>query len=158
MSSLAWRPNCVVCEQPIIEGKRNRLRHDACGRVINRPRSNPWIPATLTCAACGTEFTQVSHQQRFCSRRCSVQASNARPYRKVVNRRFPRIRYSTRRALLDRDDWRCGICHAAIDPALKWPSEGAATVDHIDPFGPHEPSNWQAAHNACNREKGRRVS
>jgi hypothetical protein len=27
-----------------------------------------------------------------------------------------------------------------------------------DPFGPHEPANWQAAHNACNVEKGAKTA
>jgi 5-methylcytosine-specific restriction endonuclease McrA len=59
--------------------------------------------------------------------------------------------------VFERDGWRCGICHAVIDQALRWPHPGSATLDHIVPLadgGDHMPSNWQAAHAACNIEKG----
>lgn len=63
----------------------------------------------------------------------------------------------TRSAVLDRDGWRCGICHDAIDPELAYPHPESASLDHIVPLasgGTHTYRNTQAAHLVCNLRKG----
>lgn len=75
-----------------------------------------------------------------------------------AGRKFPRVRYAQRRAVFERDRWTCQLCGAPIDPALRFPHAGFATVDHRDPDGPHDETNWQAAHLGCNVSKGRKVA
>ena len=113
-------------------------------------------PVERTCAECGTPFASRYLRQRFCSVLCRNRNVNRRLYRGVSNRAFPRVRYTARQAVFKREDGRCGICHAVINPALKFPHPGSFTIDHVDPHGSDAPENWQAAHNACNIEKGAR--
>lgn len=58
-------------------------------------------------------------------------------------------------------DWVCGICHNEIDPALRYPDDMCATVDHIVPLsqgGCHVWSNVQPAHKLCNELKADRLT
>lgn len=66
-----------------------------------------------------------------------------------------------REDIFSRDGWVCQICREAVDPSLKWPSRGAATIDHVVPVskGGHDtPENVQLAHAFCNTSKGNRTS
>lgn len=111
-------------------------------------------PFEISCRLCGSVLIATRLAQRYCSALCSNRASKRRLYAAGSRRRFPRVRYGERRAILERDGWRCGICRAVIDPALKFPHPGSASIDHVDPDGAHAPANWQASHLACNVEKG----
>lgn len=113
---------------------------------------------TAACANCSEPFTTRQPRRIYCSPLCNNQAFKRRRYQAGSRRKFPRIRYTQRRQVLERDGWTCGICHAVIDPSLRWPHPGSASIDHRDPKGPHEPSNWQAAHLGCNVEKGAKAS
>lgn len=62
--------------------------------------------------------------------------------------------------VLNRDDWRCGLCGTEIDPKLRHPNRRAGTIDHIIPLsqgGQHHYGNVQAAHYSCNSAKGNRT-
>lgn len=111
-----------------------------------------------TCDICGAPFTTRYVRQVHCSVRCANVAGKRRQYAAGSRRHFPRVRYRAKLAIAARDGWRCGICRAAIDPALRWPHPGSLSIDHIDPHGAHEPANWQASHLACNVEKGARAA
>jgi hypothetical protein len=109
---------------------------------------------TRPCAFCTEPFASARPRQRFCSALCLNRDQNQRAYRASSNRHFPRIRGRQRLAIAVRDGWRCGICGAVIDPALRWPHPGSLSIDHVDPNGAHDPANWQASHLACNVAKG----
>lgn len=89
-----------------------------------------------------------------------------REMRRAVNRRrglakigVPTERF-TDREIYEREDWRCGICSTRVDPALKWPDQMSASLDHIIPLsrgGHHTRVNVQLAHVLCNRMKGNRI-
>ena len=65
-----------------------------------------------------------------------------------------------REEIFERDNWTCQLCQEPIDPELKWPESGFASIDHIVPIslgGDDTPDNVQAAHLSCNQGKGNRV-
>lgn len=60
------------------------------------------------------------------------------------------------REILDRDEWRCGICGDRIDESFSWPHPLSPSVDHVVPLaarGEHSRANAQAAHLGCNWRK-----
>jgi 5-methylcytosine-specific restriction endonuclease McrA len=64
-----------------------------------------------------------------------------------------------RTQVFERDDWTCGICSLAVDPAARFPDAGSATLDHVVPMsrgGGHVWANVQLAHFYCNSIKGAR--
>ena len=70
----------------------------------------------------------------------------------------PWIPVAIREAVLQRDNWTCGLCHRAIDRAVRWPHPLSASVDHITPRadgGLHAHRNLRAAHLACNQRRAR---
>lgn len=76
------------------------------------------------------------------------------PRKGAVRMRFPPIGRTDRAFVLDRDNWECRLCGKPIEPERTYPDPLSASIDHIDPRGRHEPSNWQAAHLRCNVQKG----
>lgn len=55
--------------------------------------------------------------------------------------------------------WLCGLCGKPIDPLLKYPHRGSASIDHVVPLsagGSDSRDNVQPAHLHCNRSKGAR--
>lgn len=109
----------------------------------------------LICArpGCDEAFTTRKPNRIYHSKACRLAVDHSGRGRL---RRFPRVRYVARRAIFERDGWICRPCGAPIDPELTFPHPGSASIDHRDPDGPHDPSNWQAAHLACNVAKGRK--
>jgi 5-methylcytosine-specific restriction endonuclease McrA len=119
-------------------------------------------PTEVECRHCLGPLTATRFTQHYCSTRCRSAALNARdrgdrPGR-GAGRKFPRVRYAARRAIFERDGWICQLCGAPVDPELTNPHPGSASIDHRDPGGPHDPTNWQTAHLACNVSKGRKVA
>ena len=65
-----------------------------------------------------------------------------------------------REDIFEQDNWTCQLCQEPINPELKWPESGSASIDHIIPLslgGDDTPANVQAAHLSCNQGKGNRV-
>lgn len=146
---------CLTCGAPIVgPGKHCEAHLTYMARYLRARRDGvyPLPPRTGVCLRCGAPFTTKSPMKRFCSRLCQMRA--LRPW---VKRHHPKNRSWKRLEIAERDGWRCGICHAAIDRRLKYPHPGSLSLDHIDPRGPHEPGNWQAAHLACNVQAGAKV-
>ncbi len=114
----------------------------------------------LICPECTAAFVTSHAKRRYCSDACSqaVRRRRSSTAPKNAKRKFPPIHGRRRRELFERDRWTCGICHAPIDPALRFPHPGSASIDHKDPGGLHEPGNWQAAHFACNTAKGAKAA
>ena len=65
-----------------------------------------------------------------------------------------------REDIFERDGWTCQLCQEPIDPELRHPDSGFASIDHILPLslgGDDIPANVQAAHLGCNLSKHNRV-
>lgn len=82
-------------------------------------------------------------------------AANSARRRGAVQRgdKFPR------RAVFDRDGWRCTICGEPIPRDARFPHPGTASIDHIIPLtkgGTHTVGNAASAHTHCNTAKGNR--
>ena len=154
------RSYCLTCtpsHDKLGQTRAWRARNRAALRETKRLayRAAHALPL-LVCSFCSAEFTPRRTDARYCSALCKNKAQARREWQAIGHRGFPNTRPSQRLAICERDGWRCGLCRAVIDPALKWPHPGSASLDHVDPLGPHEPANWQAAHLACNVQAGRK--
>jgi hypothetical protein len=139
---------CRGCDLPI---KSCNTRCVVAWHNARRPRAPE---RTLPCGHCGAAFTTRIASQRFCTPLCTNRAKAQRRWNAGSRRKFPHVTRPQRVRIAERDGWRCGICGAVIDPALRYPHPGSLSLDHIDPFGEHEPANWQAAHLRCNIQAG----
>lgn len=118
-----------------------------CGGPHNNPSD------ILTCSrTCGQSLRQ---QQRSTSTRKPLDRSAA--HNKSDIRRATRfgVEYEPidRSVVYNRDGWVCGICKGVVDPELRYPNEGSASLDHVVPLslgGPHLYTNVQCAHLGCN--------
>lgn len=114
-------------------------------------------PRVVTCAACDRLVFVLgkSGPKRYCSPSC-------REYRRRERRRLRGgwLGTASRRAVWERDRWRCGLCRDSIDPTLAYPHDYSKSIDHIMPLslgGSHDMTNLQAAHLICNVRKNNRV-
>jgi 5-methylcytosine-specific restriction endonuclease McrA len=123
------------------------------------------------CVWCSETHRNLS-RLRTCSRTCgqSLRQSEARATRepnfrsaahnksdkKRANRLGVEYELIDRQTVYLRDKWICGICKGAVNPGLKYPNKGSASLDHIIPIskgGPHLYINVQCAHLGCNWHK-----
>lgn len=132
------------------------------------------------CEVCGRSFTVHgnSWKRNTCSEDCRLEL------RRIQNRlewernyerakRVARKHTALRRARLKgvavedftheqvfhRDHWTCHLCGLSINPRLRRPHPGAASLDHIVPLslgGPHTLDNVAASHAWCNQSKHNR--
>lgn len=102
------------------------------------------------CGWCGEPFTSTAYGARYCSGRCSRRASEARQGRFVVPD-------SIRRAIYERDNWTCQICHEPVEPDANPLSDWFPSLDHIVPRsqgGSDDDDNLRTAHRWCNAVRG----
>ena len=62
--------------------------------------------------------------------------------------------------LLERDGYQCVVCRGAIDPVLRHPHLGSASLEHIVPLvrgGMHSYLNCAPSHLGCNISKGSKL-
>jgi len=149
------KSHCRTCGSSITGAGRRYCSWDCLPPGTKRSQSPRRIgPPEIDCRHCRAPLTSSAWARRYCSAHCLNRAAKRRLYAAGTRRHFPRIRYRERIAILDRDGWRCGICGGLIDRSLTWPHPGSPSIDHIDPNGAHEPTNWQASHLACNVQAG----
>ena len=149
---------CPRCGQefwPWVNGD-HALKFCGCpvARKVKVKRPKP----TAICLWCQVVFTVVrSRRQKCCSRTCRNRyQSKARKLR--LRGLKPNVVSAKR--LHRRDGGICGLCLKPVDPAIRYPHPGAATVDHIVPItrgGTQDDDNLQLAHARCNTSKGNRV-
>lgn len=146
--------SCGWCGSPIARDPRQPTRR-FCSAICQR-RAKEWElrGRMFPCSTCGTEVRTTDTRRVFCSALCFNRAKNRRLWAAGSRRKFPTVRGRRRIQIAERDGWRCGLCHAVIDPDLRYPHPGSLSLDHIDPNGAHEPANWQASHLACNVQAG----
>lgn len=117
------------------------------------------VEQVKSCEECGTDFTARKSNARWCSPKCRNRSGS----RFASRRRGPIAPESepyVDREIFIRDGWMCALCGRPIDPELPRSHMAGATIDHVIPLalgGHDKPSNVAAAHNRCNRAKGKRV-
>lgn len=149
---------CAVCDQEFLA---RRATSSVCS-VRCRTKSESVAHGPLppkTCPECGESFVTIYPVQRFCDRACS-RRFRERPDNAPAGyneRRSHQLSRGRRRAIFERDGWRCYLCSKAIDRSLVWPHPLSGSLDHVKPVamgGEHDPGNLRATHFACNLEKG----
>lgn len=171
---------CEGCEATLTPGSRERNKRRWCSercrvrayyarlpakaaerneRNAERSRRN-YVPVrhANNCAVCGAAFTAKQPRTRYCSPACR--------YRQHYLDRRARRRGALREPFTvmeigARDAWRCGICLADVDPALRYPDPRASSLDHVIPLsegGNHTRANVQISHLGCNWRKGNRAA
>lgn len=128
-----------------------------CGRCHTRFRE--LVPAP-ECADCGIVFARTGTQDRRCPDCRSRRHAIAERERSRRRGRHWGGTPALRRAVFNRDGWKCHLCQKKIDAAVAWPNPWSASVDHIIPIavgGTDEFENLAASHLRCNTKKGRRI-
>lgn len=139
---------------------------DICGEP-RWPSQHAGAPARPTCQKCRSARVQHGKPNTYKKRGCRCDLCRAAWA--AYNSKYAQARRATLRsvpadlvdsaAVYARDGWVCGICELAVDPTEKFPSPGAATLDHVIPIsrgGAHTLDNLQCAHFYCNTVKGNR--
>ena len=118
------------------------------------------------CRFCGVVVLMSAHQQSCGAPECRL-ARNAERMREggwPKARRAQRVSTEVEQFspldIFERDSWTCGICHRPVDPALRWPDVGSASLDHVIPLskgGSHTPGNTRCTHLTCNVARGNRA-
>lgn len=131
------------------------------------------LDACLWCDGDLPPQRRKGNPSRYCSRPCADRAARAEGRRsqgvsRHSNGTSHKERASAygavyepvnRRRVFERDGWLCQLCQQPIDPDLRWPDPGSASLDHVVPIsrgGEHSYRNVWAAHLDCNCSKGSR--
>ncbi len=150
---------CGHCKRPFVARQRSKYCSDACGRAAwsghgRRAYSGPESIAIAyaNCAWCGRLFAfRAAIPQIYC------QSSHAHR----ANKRQWHPLGMTRRAIYERDNWRCHICGKKVPDRPYAARDDDPTCDHIVPVsagGTDHPSNLALAHNRCNWDRKDRGS
>jgi len=160
--------DCKRCGRPFSTSRANRVHCEAC---IHARDTRP----PFDCEVCGTHVipgTKGHHAQkhRYCSAKCRRRACYERQrdrghtrdakVRRQTRKRSAYVADVHRKAVFERDRYRCQLCGKKTRPDLPWQHPLAPTIDHILPInagGTHEPANVQTAHRQCNSIKSDRV-
>lgn len=136
----------------------------AQGRAIAAAKYVPRVRSKV-CPTCDAPFATAGHsnQRIYCSEPCYRRSPSARDQKHEDNaRRRARnvgafVAKVSRRAIFERDGWRCQLCRKALKRDAVAPHPLSPSLDHIIPLaagGTHEPRNVQAAHFSCNTRRG----
>ena len=157
---------CTVCGKEFYTAGTQKICSDECRRrkanETNRQKLiDEFIPKTIVCKECGTEFqTEYSKPRKvFCSDECA---------RKNHKRTGKAVRRARKKGLgcevfdpldvLKRDAWTCQLCGVKTPKKLRGTYNGKAPeLDHIIPLalgGEHSMRNTQCLCRKCNRDKG----
>lgn len=133
------------------------------------------------CRVCGKEY--ISHHKKVCcSKECRSEleriysrnhyakwiATSAQFRSKVRNAEYKRKALKQKAfveiveidVVFARDKGICWLCGKDVNPLLKWPNHGYATLDHVMPLskgGRHSYDNIRLAHMSCNCKKGAKL-
>jgi len=133
-------------------------------------------PKPVACRHCGVMFYKSGFAQKCCSDECSLECKKATKKRLMQTEQYKKTRKvhkQKRKALLrgangadlidpikvfERDAWRCGICGAKTNKAMRGTYHPRAPeLDHIVALangGSHTWANVQCSCRACNGRKG----
>jgi len=174
---------CEICGEYTNRGPVATVCEGECEKERERRRAleiakQEYTPYTFACEECGTPVvTQYGDMRRkFCGGKCARRFNKRmRRYKHGSdnNRRrckragVPYVSGISRKKVLDRDGWKCGICQQIISKDIDYnperPHPSYGTIDHIIPLSVdgspgHVWRNVQAAHWGCNVDKGAGVA
>lgn len=167
---------CGYCGELFLE-QRSRVANGKgrfCSKACYFKAKTLGNTLLCSCRGCGTDFVRAksivsSGGGKYCSNACYL--AHVHPISGLTSRqdakakRFLRMRLTrtepriSRKAIFERDEWRCWICGEPVDRQVSWPHPQYPTLDHVMPLskgGIHDPSNLRCAHNACNQRRGNR--
>jgi len=122
---------------------------DRCTPCRIKARYVPVPPKQRDCERCGTTFLTHQPKQKYCDPRCREHARSAGRGRPPSP--------ATKRAIFERDGWRCYLCGGDIDRDARFPAARSPSIDHVKPVsggGSSDPTNLRATHWGCNEAKG----
>lgn len=165
-SPLPFR-TCIECGVEFYSRSRRRLCGEECQRARARrltyeasggDSKHPVLG--LVCPECGQQvaYQRFNNERVYCSRGCTKRAGKAR---RRAWKRGAALSPVSRAKVYRRDGWLCQLCRLPVDPSLRSPDPGSASLDHIHPLsrgGEHSMRNVQLAHLGCNRAKGDELS
>ena len=138
----------------------DRLAAGKYAESNRRARARRRVVSTVECRYCKAEIEVAGAQVRVICREnpeCTYHYNRDKTSLAIAKQRGVEIGEAfSYLDVLARDEWTCRICGEAIDPGLRHPDPGSATVDHVIPLaagGPHSMENAQAAHFTCNCQK-----
>ena len=137
---------CVDCGRPFEISKKSKRRN--CGNKC------PVHKIEYDCIICHrhVERPRCFGMGRFCSNACRLTHSGV-PMRNGIHREIRKGDLIDPQDIYDFYDWICICCDEYIDPHVKWPDPGCATLDHVIPLsrgGTHTWDNVAPAHLLCN--------
>jgi len=165
------KPRISRCGASAIPGD-SMAKHPCPDCGINLSIKHVCKPVTA-CLTCGHLFRpRLRASQRYCSTACSNRRA-VDPASPMLDRRTRHLAKSRARRLqraltwdgvsdqqiLDRDGWRCHICHRKIRTTHTNPHPQSRSIDHIVPLsegGDDTAANKRAAHLACNMARSNR--
>lgn len=158
-SCAVYFPRCRRCSRIFTAQKKSIY---FCSAECRKPPYLPKPIRTIQCASCACEVKTRPGRGKT-KRYCDSCAEARFRDRKNADKRLRQARRTDafvapvyRRAIYERDGWKCGICHKSVNPKLEVPHPLAKTIDHIVPLskgGTHEPRNVQLAHFICNSKR-----
>jgi hypothetical protein len=118
-----------------------------------KPSTIRWVAGW--CHWCGNAYVAEDYTgtARFCSKKCGKR-NTRHNYRARKWNAF--VANVSRKAIFERDDWRCQLCKRKVRRDKATPHPLAPVLDHVIPLargGTHEPANVQCAHFICNSVK-----
>jgi len=166
---------CAVCDSKFYGHPLSIYCSRDCELEIGRSKYQEYMTEKVgerayVCKECGKGFIAPYGDKRreFCSLKCSRlnylkspagRETSARQQQKRRGQKYDNgpTHAIDRRAVFDRDGWRCGICGRPVNSSLKFPHPDSPSLDHIIPLaegGTHTWQNVQLAHFICNSLKG----
>lgn len=157
---------CKVCvlDQKKVYGEKNREKLAARNKAWYEANKGHVADWSRSYYADNRETIRERDKERHAKKWAADPEYRARFHAAEIRRRrllasAKQERY-TREEICARDGWVCGICADPIDPLIRWPNGGSASIDHIMPVslgGDDTKVNVRASHLACNLARGNRV-
>lgn len=161
---VVYFPRCVSCGRVFCSRREGKF---TCSPYCHHKNAYKKKPARdCICKVCGRHFQRsTSGAAAACSLRCKkkrkkilgVDAKAEQSRLRKARRKDAFVERVIRRAIYERDGWKCGICGKRVNDNLAVPHPLAKTIDHIIPLskgGTHEPKNVRLAHFICNSKRG----
>ena len=175
---IVYTRNCEWCGTSFSTTIPNKkyCSHECSYQGNLRDKRNQWanayVPRTLQCKECGTEFVTECGASRsvFCCDHCAETNERRREHSTARHKQYMRGKKTEREKLISqrfveevtfesiykRDCGVCQICGLPVHPVKGVDNSWDGTIDHIVPLsvgGEHSMANCQLAHRICNSIK-----
>ena len=179
VKSTAYLRSCQWCGKEFSTPYPNKkyCSEDCCYQGNLRDKREQWateyVPRTLVCKECGSEFVTECGKPRsvFCCQSCADKYERRQEHLTVRHKKYTREARKKRdhqlreqfvsdvsyEDLYERDQGICQICGLPVHPYKGCDNSWDGTIDHIIPLsvgGKHCMENCQLSHRICNSLKG----